>query len=154
NLFLPWATPAGGAELPAGLTLPPAPARVNPLDTIEPVTDAMLTNPPAGSWLTWRRTWDSQGFSPLDQITKANVGTLRVRWTWSLPNGPNEGTPLFHNGVLFVHGYGDRVQALDAVSGDLLWQYSRPLMTTAVSVKRNLAIYDDRLYLATSDAHV
>jgi alcohol dehydrogenase (cytochrome c) len=152
-LLVPWMPPAPGAELPAGLTLPAAPSVVNPLDTIAPVTDAMLTNPPAGAWLTWRRTWDSQGFSPLDQITKANVGRLRLRWTWSLPNGPNEGTPLFHGGVLFVHGYGDRVQALDATSGDLLWQYART-PRSAPSVKRTIAIYDDRLYLATSDAHV
>src|SRR5207245_1494681 len=111
NMLLPWMPPVPGTELPGGLTLPLPSSRPNPLETIEPVTDAMLANPPSGDWLTWRRTWDSHGFSPLDQITKANVGALRLRWTWSLPNGPNEGTPLFHDGVLFVLAYGDRVQA-------------------------------------------
>jgi alcohol dehydrogenase (cytochrome c) len=152
-LLLPWIAPVPGAELPGGLTLPPPPPRANPLDAIDPVTDAMLANPPPGSWLTWRRTWDSQGFSPLDQINRSNVASLRLRWTWSLPNGPNEGTPLVHDGVLFVHGYGDRVQALDAVSGDLLWQYSRQARS-APSVKRTMAIYGDRIFVATSDTHV
>ena len=63
-------------------------------------------------------------------------------WTWSLPNGPNQSTPIVHDGVLFVHSYGDKVQALDAATGDLLWQYSRRLPTgVAPSVKRGISIY-------------
>lgn len=154
-IVLPWMPPTPGAEIRGGVTLPAAPSRPDPLDALTPVTDAMLERPPASEWLTWRRTWDSQGFSPLDQITRANVQNLRVRWTWSLPQGPNEGTPLFHDGVLFVHGYGDKVQALDAVSGDLLWQYSRfPTPPIGPSVKRTIALYADRVYVATSRANV
>ena len=62
---------------------------------------------PDEEWLTWRRTYDALGFSPLTQINRTNVRNLRVAWSWSLPNGPNESTPLVHDGVLFVHGYGD-----------------------------------------------
>ena len=80
---------------------------------------------------------------------------LRVVWSWALPLGPNESTPIVHDGVLFVHGYGDKVQALDAASGDLLWQYSRRLpRKVSPSLKRGLSIYGDRLYVPTSDAHV
>ena len=82
-----------------------------------------------GSWLLWRRTYDAFGSSPLKKINKTNVGDLRVAWTWSLPNGPSEGTPLVHDGVLFIQSYGDTLQALDAATGDLLWQYSRRLPT-------------------------
>jgi alcohol dehydrogenase (cytochrome c) len=145
--------PSGG--LTAGVNLPPTPGRANPLNRLTPVTDAMLANPPAGEWLTWRRGVDSQGFSPLTQITKANVGDLRPVWVWSLPNGPNESTPLVHDGVLFVHAFGDKVQALDASTGDLLWQYSRRLpMETPPSVKRAISLYRDRLFVVTSDTHV
>ena len=145
--------PSGGLSPYA--TLPPTPARPNPLDKITPVTDAKLTNPPPGDWLTWRRTYDDLGFSPLKSITKANVADLRVAWTWSLPNGPNESTPLVHDGVIFVHGFGDRVQALDARTGDLLWQYSRALpKDVPPSVKRNLAIYGDKLLVPASDVHL
>src|SRR5579864_7983860 len=138
--------PGGGLSPLAPPPPPPPIKRANPLDRITPVTDAMLQNPPAGEWLTWRRTYDDQGFSALKQVDRSNVGNLRVAWSWSLPNGPNEATPLVHEGVLFVHSYGDRVQALDAATGDLLWQYSRQLPKDArVSVKRNLAIYGDKL---------
>lgn len=127
----------------------------NPLDNITLVTDELLQNPPASEWLIWRRTYDDQGFSPLKQITKNNVSDLRVAWAWSLPNGQNEATPLEHDGVLFVDSYGDKVQALNAVTGDLLWQYSRQLPTDArLAVKRNLAMYRDKLLVPTSDDHI
>lgn len=129
------------------------------LDKITPVTDAMLKDPPPGEWLQWRRTYDAHGFSPLTQIDKSNVAELRPAWTWSLPAGTSENTPLVHDGVIFVFGTGDRVQALDATNGDLLWEYIRQLPAgTAVSgqngVKRNFAIYGDKLYLSTTDSHV
>ena len=149
--------PAGGpgGGLTPGVPLPPSPAKTNPLDKITPVSDAMLQSPPAGDWLTWRRGFDYQGFSPLKKITKANANNLRVAWTWTLPPGPNEATPLVHDGVMLVHGFGDKVQALDAASGDLLWQYSRQLPEgTNPGVKRNFAIYGNKVYLGTSDVHV
>ena len=120
---------SGGGGLASRVVLPPAPPRINPLDKIRPVTEAMLNKVPDGEWLTWRRTYDAFGFSPLKRITKTNINDLRVAWTWSLPNGPNESTPIVHDGVLFIHSYGDKVQALDAATGDLLWQYSRRLPT-------------------------
>ena len=150
------AAPAGpGGGVTAGVALPPGPARANPLDRITPVTDEMLIKPAEGDWLNWRRTYDAHGFSPLKQITKANVGQLRSAWTWTLPNGPNEGTPLVHDGVIFVHAFGDRVQALDAITGDLLWTYARRLPRgTGPTWKRNMSLYGDRLYVPTSDAHI
>jgi alcohol dehydrogenase (cytochrome c) len=127
----------------------------NPLEQFTTVTDAMLQNPPATDWLIWRRTYDDHGFSPLKQIDKKNVGDLRVKWAWSLPPGPNEATPLEHDGVLFVDSYGDRVQALNAVTGDLLWQYSRQMPSDArLQVKRNIAIYRDMVLMPTSDDHL
>ena len=121
--------PPGGrgglGGLSAGVKLPPAPKKANPLNKITPVTDAMLQNPPTGEWLTWRRGFDYQGFSPLKQITKSNVNNLRVAWSWTLSPGANEATPLVHDGVMFLHSPGDKLEALDAATGDLLWQYAR-----------------------------
>ena len=145
--------PSGG--LAPGVSLPPSPARANPLDTITPVTDAKLAAPPVEDWLLWRRTLDDIGFSPLKQITKANVANLKLAWSWSLAAGPNETSPLVHDGVLFVFGFGDKVQAINAATGDLLWQYSRELpKEIPPSVKRSMALYGDKLYVPTSDAHV
>jgi alcohol dehydrogenase (cytochrome c) len=127
----------------------------NPLDQMSPVSDAMLRSPADGDWLLWRRTYSDQGFSPLRQITKQNVDELRLSWGWTLPTGRNETTPLEHDGVLFVASSGDNIQALDAVTGDLLWQYSRVLPSDArPEVRRNIAIYGERLFESTSDDHV
>ena len=145
-------SPGGG--LTQGVELPQWPAAANPLDRARPVTDAMLAEPPADDWLTWRRTWDGQGFSPLTQIDRRNVGELQLAWSLALPAGPNAATPLVHDGVIYVHAYGDHVQALDAASGDELWHYARDLGNSGASVKRNMALYGDRLYLGTSDVHV
>ncbi|MEE8129523.1 MAG: PQQ-binding-like beta-propeller repeat protein, partial [Vicinamibacterales bacterium] len=147
----------GGGGLAPGVILPPppAPGRPNPLEALQPVTDAMLRDVAAGDWLLWRRTYDAFGFSPLETINRANVTDLRVAWTWSLPLGPNESTPLVHDGVLFMHGYGDKLQALDAATGDLLWQYSRRLPEgVGPQIKRGISIYGSRLYVPTSDTHV
>lgn len=151
------ATQRSAPMMPYSPIAPPAPPMkiANPLERFTPVTDEMLRNPPAGDWLLWRRTYDDHGFSPLTQINRGNVGNLRVAWAWSLPNGPNEATPLEHDGVIFVHSYGDQVQALNAVTGDLLWQYSRKMPSDVrIMFKRNLAIYRDRLLVPTSDNHV
>jgi alcohol dehydrogenase (cytochrome c) len=143
--------------MPLSPLAPPMPpvALPNPLDSITAVSDELLRNPPASEWLSWRRTYDDHGFSPLKQITRRNVGTLHVAWAWSLPNGRTETTPLEHDGVLYTFSLGDNVQALNAVTGDLLWQYSRRLPEDARrGVKRNLGIYRDRLLVPTSDAHL
>jgi alcohol dehydrogenase (cytochrome c) len=150
--------PVGGFSVTAFSPYAPAlPAvkRANPLDTFTPISDAHLVEPAAQDWLTWRRSYDAQGFSPLTQITTRNVASLRVAWSWSLPAGSSESTPLVHDGVMFVQGANDKVQALDARTGDLLWQYERRLpQGVAGSYKRGLALHGNRLYMGTSDVHV
>ena len=155
----PAARPSPGGGLSPYASLIPASPKANPLDKLTSVTDAELQNPPAGEWLTWRRTYDDQGFSPLKQINKSNVAQLRSAWTWSLYPGPNEATPLVHDGVIFVHSSGDHVQALDGATGDLLWEYSRELPAAKSGtflnlVKRNMAIYGNHIIFDTSDLHV
>jgi outer membrane protein assembly factor BamB len=52
-------------------------------------------------------------------------------------------------------GFSDHVEALEAASRDLLWGYSRQLPKEVLpSVKRNLALYGDRLFIPTSDSHM
>jgi alcohol dehydrogenase (cytochrome c) len=156
NMLLPAVIEGPSGGLSAAVSIPPNPEpRPNPLDQIRPVTDAMLANPDAGQWLTWRRAFDAKGYSPLDQIDTGNIGELQVAWTWSLPIGPSEATPLVHDGVMFVHGFGDVVQALDAETGDLLWQYQRRMAANvAPSVKRAISIYGDKLFVPTSDVQI
>jgi alcohol dehydrogenase (cytochrome c) len=151
-------TPTNGfvGSLANGITLPPPPNPVtNPLGRITPVTEAMLRNPAVGDWLTWRRTPEDGGFSPLTRINRNNVDRLSLVWSWALPNGPNEGTPIVHDGVMFIYGYGDVVQALNAVTGDLLWQYTRRLpKSVQPSFKKSIAILGRHVFMATSDIHI
>src|SRR5438309_8565156 len=92
-----------------------------------PVTDRMLENPDPGDWLMWRRTLDSWGYSPLNQIDRSNVGKLRMVWTRGLGPGVQEGTPLVHNGVMFFPNPSDLIHAINAATGDLIWEYRRPV---------------------------
>jgi alcohol dehydrogenase (cytochrome c) len=127
------------------------------LESITPVTDQVLRHPQDGDWLTWRRTYASQGFSPLRQIDRQNVNSLREAWAWVLPTSPNEITPLVHDGVLFIKS-ANTVQALDGSTGDLLWQYVRPLPPElhngSSNIVKSLAIYQNLLYAPTTDGHI
>ncbi|HXN09651.1 MAG TPA: PQQ-binding-like beta-propeller repeat protein, partial [Steroidobacteraceae bacterium] len=146
------AGPSGG--LTPGITLPSWPSGASPFLGLTPVTDAMLQHPGAQDWLTWRRAFDDSGFSPLRDITRQNVGALRLAWSLALPPGPNEATPLVHDGVIFVHSYGDHVLALDAATGDEVWHYARALpQGTTANAMRNIALWADKVYLGTSDCH-
>ncbi len=82
------------------LTAGPAAGQAPSADAFVPVTDAMLQDPAPGDWLTWRRTLDGWGYSPLDQIDRGNVGDLRMVWSRALAPGRQEGTPLAYGGVL------------------------------------------------------
>ena len=55
------------------LTLLPSAALAGPIENYSPVTSVRLENPEPGNWLLYRRTYDGQGYSPLDQINAANV---------------------------------------------------------------------------------
>ena len=121
-----------------------------------PVTDAMLLNPDPADWPNWRRTLDGWGYSPLKQITTENVGRLQLAWSWGLKPGLSQPNPLVANGMMFVPVPGGGAQALDAATGDLLWEYvARASDDTArTSVMRSLALYDDKVYIATADARL
>ena len=126
-------------------------ALAQPPDSFVPVTDEMLENPDPADWLMWRRTLDSWGFSPLDQIDRTNVGNLQLVWTRGLGPGMQEGTPLVYDGAMYFPNPSDLVQAFGAATGDLLWEYRRSLPSDlgeyfpVPSINRNLAIYGTSL---------
>jgi len=122
-----------------------------------PVSDAMLLDPPAAEWLMWRRTYNHWGYSPLDQIDRDNVSSLRLAWAWTMEGGMQETTPLVHDGVMFLEQACDFVEALDARDGTLLWEYRRPRVEHPASLacaKRTSALYGDKLFIATHDAYL
>ena len=129
---------------------------------IRPVTDAELQDPSPDEWLMWRRTLNGWGYSPLDQIDRDNVAGLRMVWSRGLGPGLQQGTPLVRNGVMYMPNPRDLIQAIDAVTGDLLWQYQRDrpddladyLIPGLIDTNRNIAIYDTLIFDSTTDDYV
>ena len=129
------------------------------VERFTPVTDAMLQNPAPEDWLMWRRTLDSWGYSPLDQITRENVGELRMVWTRALGRGSQQGTPLAYDGVLYMPNPRDVIQAIDATTGDLLWEHRREVPENVANGgiptnNRNIAIYGTLIIDTSIDDHV
>jgi alcohol dehydrogenase (cytochrome c) len=118
-----------------------------------PVTDEMLRSPDAGDWLMVRRNYQGWSYSPLTQITRDNVKNLRLAWVWAMnEGGVNEPMPLAHNGILYLVHTGNIVQALNGRTGEVIWEYrAGPDQGGAM---RNLAIYQDKVFVATSDARM
>ncbi len=120
------------------------------------VTAERLTHPEPGNWLMYRRTYDSWGYSPLKQIDTSNVAQLKPLWSFS--TGVEEGhqsPPIVNDGVMFITTPRDQVLALDARTGDLIWRYRRELPADLVQLhptNRGVALYGDRVYIATVDA--
>ncbi len=122
-----------------------------------PVTDQHLRNPPPEDWLMYRRTYDSWGYSPLDQITTANVDRLVPAWTFSTGvNSGHQAPPQVRDGVMFVSTPGNQVLALDARSGELLWRYVRDVPDGCCGhrTNRGVGLYGDLVFVTTQDAHV
>ena len=121
-----------------------------------PVTDEMLRNQDSGDWLMARRNYQGWSHSPLTQITRDNAKDLQLVWTWAMNEGQgNEPTPLVHNGVLYIINIMNVVQALDARTGDLIWEHRiGPNALIGQAAMRNMAIYQDRVFVATTDARL
>ncbi|MDE2905193.1 MAG: PQQ-binding-like beta-propeller repeat protein, partial [Acidobacteriota bacterium] len=129
-------------------------------ESFVPVTDAMLQDPDPADWLTWRRTLDGWGYSPLEEITRENVGDLRMVWSRALQPGTQEGTPLAYDGVLYMPNPRDVIQAIDAVTGDLLWEHRREIPDDVEdylfgsATNRNIAIHGNLIIDTSADDHV
>jgi alcohol dehydrogenase (cytochrome c) len=119
-----------------------------------PVTDAMLIHPADGDWPMYRRNYQGWSFSPLTQIDARNVGSLQLKWSWAMnEGGASEVTPIIHDGVMFLSNTSNTVQALDAKTGELIWENRiGPDATVAYGGTRSLALYQDKVYVATTDA--
>jgi quinoprotein glucose dehydrogenase len=95
---------------------------------------AALAAPSAGDWPYYGHDASGGRFSPLSQITAANVGKLAVAWTYHMNPAPGAGgrvatsttTPLVVKNVLYLGTPYGRVVALDATSGKQIWAYQLP----------------------------
>ena len=148
-----------GATLDAQQTPAPAERPIpEQLKTFVPVTDEMLRQPKPENWINFRNGYNLWGYSPLDEIDDNSVSELRLVWSRAMQHGYQEVEPIVYGGVMFLANVEDIVQALDATTGDLLWEYRRNLPDNIANVTgtryryRNVSIYDDKIFLATNDA--
>ena len=144
------AAAASAAPEAGGVTL------AGTVDDYRPVTDDMLRDPDDGDWLMIRRNYEAWSHSPLADVDRSNVGELELAWVWAMNEGGwNAPSPIVHDGVMFLASIGPVVQALDAATGDLVWEHEVEVATTGYSgMSRNLAIYGDHLFMATPDARL
>jgi alcohol dehydrogenase (cytochrome c)/quinohemoprotein ethanol dehydrogenase len=128
-----------------------------------PVTVARIVGADSepSNWLTHGRTYAEQRFSPLAAITRHNVQGLKLAWYLDLDTKRGqEATPLIVDGVMYSTSAWSKVQAVDAASGKLLWQYD-PKVPGETGVKaccdtvnRGVAAYDGRVYVGTLDGRL
>ena len=138
--------------LPAGAALAQSDAEW------EPITEERLLEPQDGDWMSYRRTYDVTGFSPLDQIDRGNVSDLRLVWSWSMrDNSRWVPTPIVANGLMYVSEGSGRVTAFDVLSGDVAWVYTRSYpediqKSQALGRHRGVSVLGDTVYFGAADA--
>jgi alcohol dehydrogenase (cytochrome c) len=152
---------AGGSEsLPSAAPAMGSPARgltvTGEVKNFVPVTDEMLRNPAPGDWLMARRNYQAWSYSPLAEINRKNVKELRLAWVWSMSDaGANQNMPVIHDGVMYLVNALSTVQALEAATGELIWENNvGPNQTIGFGSMRNVAIYGDKVIVATNDARL
>src|SRR3954469_24369913 len=119
-------------------------------------------------WLSYSGDYTGQRFSPLKQITAANVEQLAAQWTFQTGvNNKFEATPIVIDGTIYATGPLNYAWAVDGRTGRRIWEYRRWPATSPSDpgwpknlkvccglVNRGFAVYGDRLYMATLDAHL
>jgi alcohol dehydrogenase (cytochrome c) len=156
--------PAAGGEIDGA----PAPARgraapfplgqtvQGTVKNYQDVTDENLLHPSDGDWLMYRRNYAGWSYSPLKQITPDNVNQIQLQWAWAMnPGGAVEVTPIVHNGIMFLSNTSNTIQAIDAKTGELIWENRLgPVATVAYGGTRSIALYKDKVFVATTDAKI
>lgn len=125
-------------------------------------TDAMLSGGSQGvDWAAYGRTFDESHYSPLAQISAANVGRLGLAWSIDLPPSASAvGAPLAVEGVLYVPAGLSVVRAIDPVQGHVLWTYDPEVAAVGgESLKpawgiRGMAYGYGRLFIGTQDGRL
>ena len=128
-----------------------------------PVTDQTLLNAANDSrQLDNRRPrLRSTRFSPLTEITPANVKRLVPKWSFSLGTlDAQQTTPLVNDGMMYLTAAHSRIYAVDAHTGRQIWGYVHPVEEGTVrkmccdAGNKGAALYGDKVYFTTNDAHV
>jgi alcohol dehydrogenase (cytochrome c) len=106
-------------------------------------------------WLTYGHAYDNQRYVTIDDITPRNVGTLTAKFIVQTGQAaPIEATPIVSRGVMYVSTWNDVVLAINARTGERLWQYTPVLLPTQLccgAVSRGVALMDGLVFVAQLD---
>lgn len=111
-------------------------------------------------WPSFGRSYGEQHFSPLAEINAASINKLGLAWSMDLPVGNSATGPIEVAGTLYFARFYSEVNAVDAVSGRLLWKYD-PKAPEASGVRlrqgwgsRGIAWWNGKIYTATQDGRL
>jgi alcohol dehydrogenase (cytochrome c) len=111
------------------------------------------------NWLTYSGNYYSTRYSPLTEITPANVKNLKLRWAYQAPVAGNwQTTPLVVDGIMYLTQRLNDVVALDAVTGRAFWIYrylpDADRIVCCGANNRGLGILGNTLFMGTLDAQL
>ncbi len=122
------------------------------------IQDAQLGAPAGEAWLTYGGGYSNQRYSTLDQVGTANVADLALAWIYQTGIAESfQTTPVVAGTVMFLTTPESHVVALNAATGEKLWEFIPRLRRSALCCgpnNRGVAVYGDRVYAGTIDAHV
>ncbi|HXI21358.1 MAG TPA: PQQ-dependent dehydrogenase, methanol/ethanol family, partial [Gemmatimonadales bacterium] len=110
--------------------------------------------------LTYSGNLGGQRYSPLAQITPANVATLRPAWIYqAIESGTIQATPVVVDGIMYVTEFKGHVVALDARTGTVLWRYQQTIPGHLLTLgfgptNRGVAVLDSTVFVGTPDARL
>ncbi len=146
--------------LPACTTNHPPAEHTSSTSTVNEQRLLNLDSEP-GTWLTGGRDYQQTYYSPLAQINTANVSQLGYAWHHDFKSEHGfESTPSVVDGVLYATGPTGTVVALDAKTGNELWNFKPTISPTSVRrvccgvVNRGLAIWKGKIYVGSLDGYL
>jgi alcohol dehydrogenase (cytochrome c) len=118
-----------------------------------------LLDPDPADWPTYGRTLDMSRFSPLDEINRDTIGDLGLTWSRSLGFVIDaQFSPAVYDGIMYING-ADQVQALDAATGELLWEYVAELhenthFLTSSRQRGSVVVFEGKVFHTLGDGRV
>ena len=113
------------------------------------------------NWLSHGRDYGEQRYSPLDQISQSNVDRLGLAWETPANSMRGlEATPIVVDGVMYTTSTWSRVMALDAITGEVLWEYDPKVERSWAKklccdvVNRGVAVWQGKVYFGTLDGYL
>ncbi|MES2293866.1 MAG: PQQ-binding-like beta-propeller repeat protein [Pseudomonadota bacterium] len=114
------------------------------------------------NWLVYGGNFESQHFSPLDNISDKNVGSLGLAWSTDVDSPMGLALePIVVDGVIYLGLPLDVVEAFDGVTGKMLWRFDPRIRINGAwrnsyegRKNRGVAVWNGKVYVGTGDCRI